>query len=123
MTKEVLYNGQCPICSAEIAHYRAQAEAVGADLRFTDLNAADLSDWGLDADAAARRLYVRDAAGRQVTGLAAFIALWQDLPRLRWLARLARLPVLRVIANWAYDGLAAPFLFWMHKRRQRRAGR
>jgi predicted DCC family thiol-disulfide oxidoreductase YuxK len=120
MTKEVLYNGQCPICSAEIEQYRAQAQAAGADMRFTDLNTADLDGWGLTADTAARRLHVRDGAGAQVAGLAAFVALWQDLPRLRWLARLVRLPVLRHVAEWAYEWLAAPLLFQMHKRRQRR---
>ncbi len=120
MTKEVLYNGQCPICSTEIAQYRTQAEAVGADIRFTDLNAADLADWGLGHEDAARRLHVRDANGKQLAGLAAFVALWQDLPRLRWLARLASLQVVRGIADWAYERLAAPLLFWMHKRRQRR---
>lgn len=90
-------------------------------MRFTDLNTADLAAWGLDADTAARRLLVRDGAGAQVAGLSAFVALWQDLPRLRWLARLVRLPVLRHVAEWAYEWLAAPLLFQMHKRRQRRA--
>jgi predicted DCC family thiol-disulfide oxidoreductase YuxK len=120
MTKEVLYNGQCPICSAEIEHYRAQAQAAGADMCFTDLNTANLDGWGLTTETAARRLHVRDGAGGQVAGLAAFVALWQDLPRLRWLARVVNLPVLRHVAHWAYEWLAAPVLFQMHKRRQQR---
>lgn len=123
MTKEVLYNGQCPICSTEIEHYRAQAEAVGADIRFTDLNNADLDTWGLDADSAARRLHVRDGSGAPVAGLQAFVALWQDLPRLRWLARLLSRPIFRGIAEMIYERLAAPLLFWMHTRRQRRSAK
>ena len=123
MTKEFLYNGQCPICSAEIEHYRAQAAAVGADMRFTDLNAADLADWGLDAESAARKLHVRDSTGAQVAGVAAFVTLWQDLPRLRWLARVVAWPGVCPVVQWGYDWVAAPMLFWMHKRRQARRAR
>jgi len=39
----ILYNGACPVCRAEIHHYRDSAEAAGAPLRFDDLNASDLA--------------------------------------------------------------------------------
>jgi predicted DCC family thiol-disulfide oxidoreductase YuxK len=122
MTKEILYNGQCPICSAEIGHYKAAAEACDAPLRFVDLTQTDLTGWGMDPDTAARRLHVRDASGALVTGVAAFAAIWQDLPRWRWLARLVMLPVLHPVLNAVYERLAAPLLFRMHKRRQARRG-
>lgn len=120
MTKEVLYNGQCPICSAEIAHYQAAAAACGADLRFVDLNQTDLESWGLDAESAARRLHIRDASGKQIAGVPAFTAIWQELPRWRWFARILMLPGIRQATSWAYDYLAAPALFALHKRRQRK---
>lgn len=116
---EILYNGRCPICSAEIEHYRAQAEKAGAPLQFTDLNGADLASWGVSADQATRRLHAR-RDGQIVSGFPAFLILWSDLPRMRWLANLLSLPVLRQIADIGYNRLAAPMLYRMHLRREAR---
>jgi predicted DCC family thiol-disulfide oxidoreductase YuxK len=119
MTKEVLYNGQCPICAPEVAVYARDAQAVGADMAFTDLNQTDLTAWGLDADSAARRLHLRDSDGHVLAGVPAFIALWSAIPRWRWLARLVALPVIRTIAGLVYDHILAPVLYTLHKRRKR----
>lgn len=119
MSTEILYNGQCPVCSAEIAQYRRAADAAGADLCFVDLNSTPLSEWGLDADQAARRLHAR-ADGTIVSGLPAFMVVWQALPRWRWLARLVKLPGLRHVAGWLYDRIAAPLLYKRHLARQKR---
>ena len=115
--KEILYNGRCPICSAEIAQYRKQAEASGAALCFTDLHQTDLQDWHLSADQATRRLHARHN-GEIISGFPAFLILWQELPRMRWLARLLSLPVLRQIAGVGYNHVAAPLLYALHKRRE-----
>lgn len=121
MTKtEVLYNGRCPICSAEIAQYRKQANDAGADLSFTDLHDADLSSWNLSPEQATRRLHIRQQ-GHIISGFPAFLLLWRELPRMRWLARLFSLPLLRQIAELGYNHVAAPMLYAMHRRRQ--AGR
>ena len=120
MTKtEILYNGRCPICTAEIARYRKAARKAGAPLRFQDLHDAPLDDWGLSADQATRRLHAR-RDGQIISGFPAFLILWQDLPRLRWLARLLSLPGLHQIARIGYDHIAAPLLYWLHKRREAR---
>jgi predicted DCC family thiol-disulfide oxidoreductase YuxK len=121
MSTEILYNGQCPVCSAEIAHYRRAADISGADLHFVDLNSAPLSDWGIDADQAARRLHAR-ADGQIVSGLPAFVMLWQALPRWHWLARLVMLPGLRHVAGSLYDRVAAPILYRRHLARQKPRG-
>lgn len=116
----VIYNGDCPICSREIAHYRARAERAGAPLAFEDLARADLSRHGLTRDGAARRIYAVEN-GRLLGGLDAFAAVWSRLPGLRWLARAARLPVLRPVLSFGYERIAAPALYALHRRRQRRA--
>lgn len=116
---EILYNGRCPICSAEIAHYRARADATGADLRFTDLNTAPLDEWGINADQATRRLHARHDGGI-VSGFDAFLLIWQGLPRWRWLARVVALPGLRQAVALVYDRVAAPLLYRLHLRREAR---
>lgn len=116
----VLYNGACPVCATEIAHYAALARNSGTRLRFDDLNAAELAAWGVDADTAARRLHVR-AGSEVLAGVPAFLALWRALPRYRWLARLVGLPGIRHAAVVIYDRALAPLLHRRHLARQRRA--
>jgi predicted DCC family thiol-disulfide oxidoreductase YuxK len=113
----ILYNGACPVCRAEIHHYRDRAVASGAPLRFDDLNATDLGDWRLTDEQAARRLHARLPDGRIVSGVEAFALIWERLPRYGWLARLVRLPLVNGLAGFAYNRIAAPFLYRRHKRR------
>lgn len=118
---EILYNGRCPICSAEIAQYRKQAERAEAPVAFTDLHDAPLSQWGLTPEQATRRFHARKD-GQIISGFAAFLILWYELPRMRWLARVLALPGLQQIAEFGYNYVAAPLLYWMHKRREARKG-
>lgn len=117
---EVLYNARCPVCRAEIDHYREYAGAKGLPIAFHDLNQDDLASWGIGADAAAKRLHVRKD-GRVLSGVAAFIALWREMPRYRWLARIVALPGLRQIAGVIYERILAPRLYARHLARERRA--
>jgi predicted DCC family thiol-disulfide oxidoreductase YuxK len=118
---EILYNGRCPICSAEIAQYDRAAQKAGAPLRFTDLHSAELASWGLSADQATRRLHAR-AGGQIISGFPAFLILWENLPRLKWLARLLSLPGLRQLAELGYNRIAAPLLYSLHLRRIAKGG-
>ncbi len=113
----VLYNAECPVCRFEIDHYARRVTAQGLPVRFDDLNRADLGEWGVSADAAARRLHVlRD--GQVISGIPAFLALWQAMPRYRWLAWVVGLPGVRGLATLIYDHVAAPVLYRWHLRRQ-----
>ncbi len=116
----VIYNQECPICSQEIAAYRGYTEAKGLPIAFDPLDRADLDRWGLTPDAAARQLHVvRD--GELLVGVPAFLALWEAMPRLRWLARTLGAWPLRPLVGAVYTYLAAPFLYALHRRRMRRA--
>lgn len=113
----VLYNDRCPICRAEIEHYRAYAEARALPIRFEDLHDAQLGQWGVDAAGAAKRLHVRTKDG-VLSGVDAFIALWQEMPRYRVLARIVSLPGLRHGAGWVYNRVLAPWLYRKHLKRE-----
>jgi len=112
----VLYNANCPVCSFEINHYAAYSERTGLPIRFEDLNRDALDEWNLTADEAARRLYVMKD-GQLFSGIPAFIVLWQDMPRYRWLARLISLPGVNKVACLTYDHILAPVIYRWHLRR------
>lgn len=87
----VYYDGSCPLCSIEIAHYKRQAGA--ESIRFVDAAQADATlGEDLSQDQAMRRFHVRDATGQLVSGAAGFARIWAILPRWRWAARFARIP-------------------------------
>ncbi|WP_058246386.1 thiol-disulfide oxidoreductase DCC family protein [Tropicibacter naphthalenivorans] len=116
----VIYNDTCPICSREVDGYK-RLTAQDATIGYHGLSACDLARFGLTPDQAARRFHVVKG-GQLLSGMPAFAALWQDIPRLRWLARVVRAPIIRPAVGALYDHVAAPILYKMHKRRQRRAG-
>ena len=115
----VLYNATCPVCNCEIQHYARYARSNGLPIRFDDLNCDARGQWGLDADTAARRLYVLHE-GTLTSGIPAFLVLWAQMPKYRWLARVVGLPGIRQVACTAYDFVLAPIIYRWHLRRMRR---
>ena len=115
----VLFNGDCPVCNFEIRHYERYSNDGGLPIRFDDLNSDALASWELSEDEAARRLYVLHD-GQVLSGMPAFRVLWQQMPRYRWLARVAGWPVIRPFTVFAYDKVAAPLIYRWHLRRQAR---
>lgn len=115
----VLYNAACPVCNFEIKHYAQYAGANHLPIRFDDLNSNARQQWGLDADTAAKRLYVLHE-GMLTSGIPAFLVLWAQMPRYRWLARLVGMPGVRQLASSTYDHVLAPAIYHWHLRRLRR---
>lgn len=114
---KILYNAECPVCNFEISHYADYSKKEALPLKFEDLNQADLAPWGLTTDQAAQRLYV-SKDGALYDGIPAFLVLWADMPRYRWLGKLVSLPVIRQIMTFLYDHALAPIIYNWHKRRK-----
>jgi len=85
----VYYDGACPVCRREIAHYRGLPGAQACQWVDAAACAPAALGPGLDRGAALARLHVRLADGRLLQGAPGFAALWCTLPRWRWLGRLA----------------------------------
>lgn len=119
---KTLYNAECPVCNFEISHYARYAKAKGLALDFEDLNDADLASWGLTKDEAMRRMYVAHD-GALVSGIPAFLILWREMPRYRWVARIVGLPIVKQIAAAGYDWVAAPLIYRWALRRNAAASR
>ena len=116
MTTRVLFNEDCPICNAEICHYKKYAEANGIELYFDKLGETDLSIYGVSKDQGAKRLHVI-SNGQVIHGLPAFRKLWAEMPRYKFQAFVTNLPVIKQLAALVYDKILAPILYKSHVRR------
>ena len=85
---------------------------------FDDLNGVNIANWSISPDKAARRLYVR-RGDQTVSGIDAFIILWSEMPRYRWLFHFIRQPVIKQFSGLIYDNLLAPFIYYLHLKRQK----
>ena len=93
----VYFDGSCPLCQAEIRHYRSKDHS--GSLCFVDVSEPDavLPD-GLTQRQAMKRFHIRARNGALLSGAAAFVKVWALLPRWRWAARAAALPgILRLL--------------------------
>ena len=87
----VLFDGSCPLCSAEISVYK-EADNEGC-LHFLDV-AQDgiVLPQNLDKETAMSRFHVIGTDGSLFSGARAFTELWSHLKGWRWLASAAKIP-------------------------------
>ena len=88
-------------------------------MHFDDLNQIDPTLYGVTRMDAAKRLHVLHD-GSVLSGVPAFVVIWQQLPRYQLLAKIVRLPIVYFLSNLVYDFVLAPILYNAHLRRQRR---
>jgi 3-demethoxyubiquinol 3-hydroxylase len=103
----VYYDGACPVCSREIALYKNSAG--GDTIQWIDATSCDLGALQADSkdltrESALARMHVRKANGELVSGAAAFVAMWEQLPKFAMLARLARIPGAMLVLELGYRG-------------------
>jgi predicted DCC family thiol-disulfide oxidoreductase YuxK len=95
------FDGSCPLCRAEIDHYRRQD--IENSLRFVDISrTTETLPYLLTQQQAMKRFRILTGNGRLVSGAAAFVDVWSRLPRWRWAARVASLPVAMTILEFGY---------------------
>ncbi|WP_373507731.1 thiol-disulfide oxidoreductase DCC family protein [Thiocapsa sp.] len=107
------FDGGCPLCSKEIAHYR-RIDKAGA-IRWVDItdDGGVLAEAGIDRTNAMRRIHAKETDGSILTGVPAFVAIWRRLPGYRRLATLVQgLRLVRPL-DWGY----AHFADWRLRRR------
>lgn len=110
----VFFDGGCPLCRREIAHYQRLDQQ--DKVRWVDIHAQpdSLHPYGVSWETAMQRIHLLDTDGRMVTGAAAFAALWRRLPYYRLLAAITSLPGMLTLLDKAYSAFAG----WRWKRRR-----
>ena len=108
---KVLFNDSCPICSKEIAHYKS----IDNNINWIDINDLETSMKlsGKSHRELIRRLHV--VKGNEIySGVKAFIIMWQNIPKYRWIGNLVALPVIYHIGVMLYE-IIALFLFYKNR--------
>lgn len=98
----MLYDGGCPLCSKEVAHYRRIDRDNSVNWVDIDQDTPLLNALNVSKDSAMKHLHVVNKEGDIVKGAYAFAAIWAELPRYHHLARLVRLPGILPVLNRAY---------------------
>ena len=113
----VYYDGACPSCIKDRKNYEQLAGKGGEDVCWHDISGQDnhLRDIGIDPYKAMTELHVRDENQQIFSELDAYILLMSRVPRLKPVAWLIGLPVIRPILSSLYR--------WMVNRRLKRSGR
>ena len=110
----MFYDGACPLCRREVAHYR-RLDSEGR-VRWVDISedSSLLAPHGISAQQAMARLHALDGHGNVVHGVRAFATIWAELPYYRWLSRLVQLPGILPLMDAAY----LRFARWRLRRRR-----
>ena len=103
----VFYDGACGLCSREINHYRKIADKERFNWVDITQNPEPFTRQGYEVQEGLKALHVQDASGQMHIGVPGFVVIWEHLPGAwPWLGKLAGLPVLKRILQWAYKKFA-----------------
>lgn len=102
--KDILYyDGQCPLCNAEMTKLR---QCAGDGLELQDIHQLAGDPSLPSREQLLRSLHLQSAAGGMISGLDANVAAWQHT-RFGGLWRMLRWPLVRPVANRIYQFWAA----------------
>jgi len=97
----VLFDGSCPLCTAEINQYKLITPA--GPIKWVDVSAPEFTaPTGLSKEELMRRFHVIKPNGDLISGAAAFVHVWEQLPSWRWLATVAKIPGALIVMEFAY---------------------
>lgn len=101
---KVYYDAACPLCRRERQRYESWQKAAEG-VEWLDVNTHDehLSARGVVPREALLSLHVEDAAGQFHDGIDAYVLLMRRVPRLKLLAWVIGLPVIKPVLTWIYD--------------------
>lgn len=97
----VLFDGSCPLCTAEINQYKRITPT--GQIQWVDVSAADfVVPSGQTKEQLMQRFHVIKPNGDLISGAPAFVHVWEQLPGWKRLAALARFPGALGIMEFGY---------------------
>ena len=104
----VLFDGNCPLCRREIAHYQRRKGA--SRIQWIDISSPKslpfLQSYGLTHSQVMAVFHTIDRSGQVFRGAAAFLELWSQLPAYRWLSKVIHFSGTLPILEKAYLAFA-----------------
>ena len=117
---KVYYNSACPVCRAGIeeSQCRLREQGAGAEVEWVDVHAEPqrVQEVGEELEWVREQLHVRGSDGSLHVGADAIAELFSQTRGRRWLAKLMRLPLIRQLARFCYDGLARGLYHWNRRK-------
>jgi predicted DCC family thiol-disulfide oxidoreductase YuxK len=100
---QVYFDGSCPLCRREIAVY--QNAKPDQPIEWVDVSKPETQlPQGQSKEQLMARFHTRTAQGELLSGAAAFVHVWAQLPGWRVLAWLAKVPGVLWVMEKAYSG-------------------
>jgi len=100
----VYYDASCPKCVKDRKNYERMADELATEVCWVDITGRNdaLRQLGIDPHKALTELHIKDQHGRILSEIDAYILLMKRVPRLRIIAWLIGLPVIRAVVAFAY---------------------
>lgn len=100
----IYYDGNCKVCDAEIGLYK-KADRDTCQFSFVDISSDDFNadDHKLDEESVHREFTIKNADGNVVSGVDAFIAIWEKIPSWRWAAKVAKFAPVHLLMRGGYQ--------------------
>ena len=110
----VFYDDACPLCNAEIEHYKKITPI--QEITWLGIESAwdDVQHYGLDKSTLLRRIHGVNKDGKIISGAAVFVMIWESLSYYRWLGTLVAKCRLVPVLDFFYKYFAA----WRYKKNQ-----
>tara|TARA_B100000941_G_scaffold143066_1_gene101425 strand:- start:171 stop:491 length:321 start_codon:yes stop_codon:yes gene_type:complete len=90
---KILFNEKCMVCNFEIKHYKKRSK----------LNFVDCSEM---EDKYLKRLHVVFDSGEEISGVDAFIYVWERTKGYAWIAKIIKLPIVYFLSKIGYAVIA-----------------
>jgi ubiquinone biosynthesis monooxygenase Coq7 len=98
----VLYDGSCPLCTVEINQYKKIS--LDGKINWVDVSSSEfVPPAGQSKEALMQRFHVIKPNGDLVSGAAAFVHVWEQLPGWSRLATVAKVPGALDVMEFGYD--------------------
>ena len=112
MKPKVFYNDACLVCKIEINHYKKKCQSIEWSGLFAIKNLSE--EINKTPKQLVRKLHIK-LEDKIIIGVDAFIFIWSQIPKYKYLSRIIKLPIIYHIALILYEIIALLLYFKNYK--------